>query len=83
MTQIFVDTWFLIALTHRYDVSHKIAKSIASRLGSTNLVTSEGVLTEYLNFFSKYGENIRKAAATTVELMKSNRQLEIVHQDHE
>lgn len=53
MRQIFVDTWYLVALTNKRDVSNKDACSIASRLISTSLVTSEGVLIEYLNFFFK------------------------------
>jgi predicted nucleic acid-binding protein len=83
MKEIFVDTWYFIALTHKRDVSHKSAKEIASSLGSTLLVTSEGVLTEFLNFFSGHGEQIRRAAVCTVKLLQSSKQLEIIQQNHE
>jgi predicted nucleic acid-binding protein len=53
MRQIFVDTWHLFTLTHKGDMYHKKAIAIASRPGSTNLITSEGLLTEYLNLFQQ------------------------------
>jgi predicted nucleic acid-binding protein len=82
MKQIFVDTWYLIALTHKGDVSHKKATTIASRLGSICLVTSEGVLTEYLNFFSARGKDIKRAAISTVNILRAYGKLEVIHQDH-
>lgn len=82
MKQIFVDTWYLIAITNVRDVSHEKAKRIASRLGSTFLVTSEGVLTEYLNFFSARVKDIRMAAVSTVNKLETYEKLEVIHQDH-
>ncbi len=83
MTAIFIDTWYLIAITLKGDKSHNNAKLITEKISSRNLITSEGVLTEYLNFFSKYGGRIREAATKSVEAMKSRKQLEIVHQNHD
>ena len=82
MIAVFIDTWYLIAITNPRDDWHEHAKELSNKIGFNRLVTSEGVLTEYLNFFSKYGKNARAAAISSVRKLQSSKQIEVIPQDH-
>lgn len=66
MKAIFADTFYWIALTNKLDALHEQALAVARSLGSPQIVTTEQVITEYLNFFAEWGEQFRRKAATNV-----------------
>lgn len=66
MTEVFVDTAYLIALARRNDQWHDTAVAARHRLGEAHLVTTDEVLTEFLTAMSKAGPGLRQDAAGTV-----------------
>ena len=80
MRSVFVDTAYWIALLNPRDALHARVKSVSSTLGGVRLVTSEMVLTELLNDFASRGEDLRKAAATTVVRLREESQILIAPQ---
>jgi predicted nucleic acid-binding protein len=60
--KVFADTFYWIALTDSTDAAHKRARQVTD-----DLVTTDEVLTEYLNFFSASQEFMRREIVLTVE----------------
>ena len=74
MKAIFVDTSYWIAITYPTDSLYPMAHALATRYANTKLITSEMVLTEYLNGASSQGSYFRMRAAQFVaNLLKSPR----------
>lgn len=66
MSRTFVDTLYLIASINPRDQWHQKAQEVGAALKG-NLVTTEAVLIELLNFFCAYGPEIRVKAASVVD----------------
>jgi uncharacterized protein len=66
MRRYFVDTWYLIALTDRFDANHLAARRIEPITRGSVLVTHEAVLTEFLTFFADAGSMTRQMAVRRV-----------------
>lgn len=66
MSAIFVDTLYLVALVNPQDQWHSQAKEIEREIAAMRLVTTEAVLTEYLNYFSAFNSEMRRAVADVV-----------------
>ncbi len=60
--KVFADTFYWIALTDSTDAAHKRARQVTD-----DPVTTDEVLTEYLNFFSASQEFMRREIVLTVE----------------
>ena len=69
MTVVFADTFYWVALTNTQDSSHERALKLTRSLGDLEIVTSETVVIEYLNFFADWGESFRRKAAENVQNM--------------
>lgn len=82
MKQVFADTGFWISLLNTKDRWHQKTITINRDLQSqkTTIVTSELVLTEFLNFFSRFSSNIRQRAGLTVQNIQSHPNITIVAQ---
>jgi predicted nucleic acid-binding protein len=80
MERVFADTGYWIALLNPRDELHKKAMEIAHDYRSSQIVTSEMVLTEFLNSFSDYGARLRHAAAQAVASLRDASQILIVPQ---
>jgi predicted nucleic acid-binding protein len=80
MRAVFADTAYWIALLNPRDALHARAKKISSTLTGVRLVTSEMVLTEFLNDFASRGENLRKAAVLTTRRLIEEPQILIAPQ---
>lgn len=72
MKEIFADTAYWIALTNRLDQHHTAALQASSSIGTARIVTTDAVLTEYLNALAAKGENLRQAAIESVEIILTN-----------
>src|SRR5215208_6573961 len=81
MNLVFVDTFYLIALANPRDEWHEKAKAIGDSLGMTLQLTTESVITEFLNFFCCSGPYMRQAAVGMVDAVSQI--AKIVTQDHE
>lgn len=62
MEEVFYDSAFFIARLNPRDQLHEISLRLEAAHIGTRVVTSSGVLTEVLNYFSTRGEHFRRAA---------------------
>jgi hypothetical protein len=63
---VFADTFYWIALTNPTDAAHERAREFTN-----DIVTTEEVLTEYLNYFCTGPAHLRRKAALIVEAVFS------------
>lgn len=77
MSSIFADTAFWIALIAPRDQLHSQAKHASEWLATCQIVTSEWILTEFLNEFAGRGEDLRMAATKLVESLQARTDLVI------
>jgi predicted nucleic acid-binding protein len=80
MKTIFVDTTYWIARFDYRDQLHAKALEIEPQLRGVRLTTSELVLIEFLNYFSKGGKQIREEASGTVQDILEDPNIQIVWQ---
>lgn len=59
MNELFVDTIHLVALVNPKDQWHQKSVEVETATRNANLVTTEDILTEFLNFYSEHGEFMR------------------------
>jgi predicted nucleic acid-binding protein len=82
MRRVFADTFYWIALLNPRDQAHDLAVSVSKGLGAVRIVTTEEVLTEFLNFFGSRGCHLRRAAAELVDQMRADPMIDVVAQTH-
>jgi serine/threonine protein phosphatase PrpC/predicted nucleic acid-binding protein len=80
MRAVFADTGYWVAISNPRDALHLQAKDLSRSLRPVHLVTSETVLTEYLNDFSQRGQFLRRAAVALIERLRSDPNTTIVRQ---
>jgi uncharacterized protein len=83
MRTIFVDTHYWVALTNPQDQWHQQVLAASRTLQSARLVTTEEVLTEYLNFLAPRGSHLRRRAREAVDRMIKNPNVTVVPQAHD
>lgn len=66
MRSIFADTLCWIAITHAKDQWHQAAVTASRTLAGCRLVTTDEVLTEFLNAFAGAGQVLRREAVDLV-----------------
>ena len=76
--KVFADTFYWIALTDSTDAAHKRARQVTDEL-----VTTDEVLTEYLNFFSASQEFMRREIVLTVEDILQDPDVTLIPQSRE
>ena len=80
MRAVFADTGYWIAISNPRDSLHLHAKDVSRALSPVCLVTSEMVLTEYLNDFGQRGTFLRRAAAKLTERLRRDANTTVVRQ---
>lgn len=80
MRFIFADTGYWVALLNPGDNLHKKAIQLAQSLQPVHIITSEMVLTEVLNDFSKRGEYLRDVASELIQSLRLHPNTTIVPQ---
>ena len=78
MKPVFADAAYWIALTFPQDSLHPTALKIAADIGSRSIVTTEMVLTEYLDGTATRGRHIRENAIKFVRGLYEIKLIEIV-----
>ncbi|MDE0158607.1 MAG: PIN domain-containing protein [Candidatus Dadabacteria bacterium] len=78
MREIFADTAYWIALTNLLDQHHVAALQASSSIGTARIVTTDAVLTEYLNALAARGETLRQAAIKSMEAILANPAVTVV-----
>ncbi len=72
LQMLFADTFYWVALLNPRDPFYARVASFSLALGTTRLVTTDEVLTEVLNWFSRSGPLWRGKAATLFHNLRSN-----------
>jgi uncharacterized protein len=80
MKTVFADTGYWIALLDPQDTLHTKAIHQSNILARSQICTSEMVLTEVLNHFSKRGNFMRYAAAALIESLQVNDSVTVIFQ---
>ncbi len=80
MASIFADTGYWIAVLFPGDQMHDRALAVAVAHDEARVVTTQMVLTEVLNHFSRMGPVLRLDAAQLLEDLESNPNVEIIPQ---
>lgn len=75
MKEVFGDTFYWIALTLPCDAGYKGAEQITN-----DIVTTDEVLTEYLNFFSGSPELLRRRAAANTDAILNDPSVRVIPQ---
>ena len=77
---LFADAFYWVALINPRDAFHKRVTSFNSSLGTTRVVTTDEVLTEVLNWYSRFGPRWRSEAATLVHDLRSDPDVDVLPQ---
>ena len=80
MRTLFVDTSYWIARSNRSDQWHQKARDVELELVNVELVTSELVLVEFLNYFCNFGAKMREKIAIATQKILDDPNIQIVWQ---
>ncbi|MBW4608310.1 MAG: PIN domain-containing protein [Hassallia sp. WJT32-NPBG1] len=83
MRTIFADTFYWAALLNPRDEWHIRVISFSKNLSSVSLVTTDEVLTEFLNFFSGYDMKIRQSVIERIQNILQNDYVQVIPQSHD
>jgi predicted nucleic acid-binding protein len=78
VSTVFADTFYWIAFTLPLEAAYAQAQSVTD-----NIVTTEEVLGEYLTFFSRAPEHLRRRAGMTVKTILTDSKVRVIPQSHE
>jgi uncharacterized protein len=81
MKAIFVDTAYWVAQFDTRDQLHQRTLEIEAQLAGVQLVTSELVLTEFLNYFSSRGSQTREEVGGVVQDILEDSETQIIWQN--
>ena len=77
---LFADTFYWVALLNHRDPFHARVASLSRALRATRLVTTDEVLTEVLNWYSRSGPRWRGKAADLVHRLRRNPNVDVLPQ---
>ena len=80
MPEVFADTGYWIALLNERDNLHSKARELSARLVDSTIVTTEMVLTEFLNHASGGGSQVRRLAGENVLQWRADPNVAVVPQ---
>lgn len=83
MKTVFVDAVFWIALHRPRDQWRKSAETARKEVADARLMTTDGVLLEFLAALSGGGETLRKTAASMVRFLLGNVNVDVIPQTHQ
>lgn len=78
MRTVFADAFYWIALLNRRDQWHQSVRDLNRTLNSAQFVTTDEVLTEFLNFFSGYEPRMRQSASLRVQNVLQSDQVQVI-----
>lgn len=80
MRSLFADTFYWVALLTPGDAFHARITTFSSTFGSAEIVTTDEVLTEVLNWFCKWGPRWRREAANLIHDLRSDPDVDVLPQ---
>lgn len=83
MDEIFADAFYWIALANPADQWHDAVKQFDENNSNALLITTEEILTEFLNFYAAAGNHRRRVVGTMCEQILLHPNIVVVSQSHE
>jgi predicted nucleic acid-binding protein len=83
MKTVFADTIYWVAGLNPRDQWHETVVRAEVELGDSQLITTESVLIEVLNYYSEFKPFLRQGAATLVRETLNNLDVEVIEHSHE
>ena len=83
MDEIFADAFYWIALANPADQWHSVAKQFDENNSDALLITTEEVLTEFLNYYAEAGARRRKIIGAMCEQVLAHPNITVIPQTHE
>ena len=83
MKPVFADTVYWIALINPKDEWRNQARSTTASITNAQIITTDSILIEVLNFFAEHGNEARRRAVLVVEQLLTNPNVEVVPQTHD
>lgn len=83
MIAVFVDTHYWVASVNSLDQWHEKALEVEDNLIGANLVTTEEVLIEVLNYFSSFGPQVRLKMVRIIHRLFERSDIEVIPQTEE
>ncbi|MDE2778093.1 MAG: PIN domain-containing protein [Chloroflexota bacterium] len=80
MPEVFADTGYWIALIDHRDQGHNQARRLTEGMANQQIITTEMILTELLNFASRQGQNLRILAGETSRQLCREPNVEVIPQ---
>ncbi len=77
MSRIFADTQYWITKIHPQDQWHEKVIKLEYELGLFELITSESVLIETLNYFGGFRKDVKETAVLVVRSLFDSEEIEI------
>jgi predicted nucleic acid-binding protein len=77
---LFADTFYWVALLNPGNAFHARVNSFSRTLGTARLVTTDEVLTEVLNWFSRFGPRWRGEAAHLIHDLRRDPNVDVLPQ---
>ena len=82
MRILFADTFYWAAMLNPRDQWHQDVRRVNQSLGSVQIVTTDEVLTELLNFFSEFQPVVKQGVAERVNALLQNPMTQVIAQSH-
>ena len=76
MTDVFVDTSFVVALVNERDQNHSLALDLAERFTGQRLVTTDAILLEIGNALSR---NFKRESVEIIEEFLTSDDVQVIH----
>jgi predicted nucleic acid-binding protein len=83
MKKVFVDTFYWLAVARPGDSWKTQAEKAKSSIGNVFMVSTDEVLTEFLNALSRGGEYMRKQAVQMVKKILENPNVKVIAQSRD
>jgi len=77
---LFADTFYWVALLNRSDAFHGRVTAFARSLGTTRVVTTDEVLTEVANWYSRWGPHWRGEATALIHDVRTDPAIDVLPQ---
>lgn len=78
MRTVFADTFYWIALLNSREQWHQRAKDVKADIGAVQIITTESVLIELLNYFCAYGPTMRRMIAKATRILLDSSEIEVL-----
>ncbi len=83
MKQIFADTFYWVALINPRDNWHQRAREVTSTLKNVEIVTTDEIFVEVLNFLSAQGTKMRMRTVEFISDIMQNPHIQVRQQNRE